>query len=144
MNNNAPDSLPSVELPSPQQESQTQEYAAQIDTHTEQGASKQVEQGISAPAPVPPHQARQPVHPAAQADAPVVMPHDAPPSGVPGVALTPQIADDSDLIEKEWVDKAKQIVDRTRHDPHQQNREMNMMKADYLKKRYNKDIKLSE
>lgn len=54
------------------------------------------------------------------------------------------IADDADLIEKEWVVKAKAIVAQTRDDPHAQNKEMNKVKADYLKKRYNKDLKVSE
>ena len=53
------------------------------------------------------------------------------------------IADDADLIEKEWVLKAKAIVAHTRSDPHQQNIEMTNIKADYLKKRYNKDLKTS-
>jgi hypothetical protein len=56
----------------------------------------------------------------------------------------PQIADDTDLIEKEWVDKAKAIVEQTAHDPYLQNQEINKVKVDYLKKRYNKDIKLSD
>jgi hypothetical protein len=56
----------------------------------------------------------------------------------------PSLADDADLIEKEWVNKAKAIVEHTRNDPHQQSREMNYFKADYLKKRYNKDVKVSE
>lgn len=60
------------------------------------------------------------------------------------VAATPLVAEDSDLIEKEWVVKAKQIVAATREDPHLQNKEMSRFKADYLKKRYNKDIKLEE
>lgn len=59
-------------------------------------------------------------------------------------SATPSVADDIDLIEKEWVDKAKAIVLQTRNDPHNQNKEMNRFKADYMKKRYNKDIKLSE
>lgn len=54
------------------------------------------------------------------------------------------IADDADLIEKEWVIRAKAIVAQTKDDPHTQNREMNKVKADYLKKRYNKDLKTSE
>lgn len=54
------------------------------------------------------------------------------------------IADDADLIEKEWVMKAKAIVLQTKNDPHAQNLEMNKVKADYLKKRYNKDLKVSE
>lgn len=60
------------------------------------------------------------------------------------IAPSPLIAEDNDLIEKEWVDKAKRIVDSTRDDPYQQNREINKVKADYMKKRYNKDIKLTE
>lgn len=57
---------------------------------------------------------------------------------------TPQIADDSDLIEKEWVHKAKQIVERTRDDPYKQSEELTGVKVDYMKKRYNKTIKLSQ
>jgi hypothetical protein len=53
---------------------------------------------------------------------------------------TPQIADDADLIEKEWVEKAKEIVEKTRDNPYLQNKAINEMKTDYIKKRYNKDI----
>lgn len=53
---------------------------------------------------------------------------------------TPDQAADSDLIEKEWVLKAKQIVDHTAEDPFKQQEELSKMKADYLKKRYNKDL----
>jgi hypothetical protein len=56
----------------------------------------------------------------------------------------PVVADDTDLIEKEWVTKAKQIVEKTREDPYQQSKEMTVFKADYMQKRYNKSIKLSE
>lgn len=59
-------------------------------------------------------------------------------------AVVPNTADDGDLIEKEWVSKAKQIIERTREDPHEQSKELNVFKADYMKKRYNKTIKLSE
>jgi hypothetical protein len=59
-------------------------------------------------------------------------------------ATTGLIADDADLIEKEWVMRAKAIVMHTKDDPHAQNQEMNKVKADYLKKRYNKDLKTSE
>lgn len=64
-------------------------------------------------------------------------------SVAPIVDGTPAIADDADLIEQEWVDKAKEIVARTKDDPYQQNKEINRVKADYLKKRYNKDLKIS-
>jgi hypothetical protein len=52
------------------------------------------------------------------------------------------IKDDGDLIEKEWVNKAKQIVERTREDPYKQSEELTIFKADYMKQRYNKTIKL--
>lgn len=55
---------------------------------------------------------------------------------------TPAIAEDVDLIEKEWVEKAKSIVTNTRNDPYAQNQELNRFKADYMQKRYNKDIKI--
>lgn len=52
-----------------------------------------------------------------------------------------ETAADGDVIEKEWVEKAKKLVATTRTDPYQQVREINQLKAEYLKKRYNKDIK---
>lgn len=55
----------------------------------------------------------------------------------------PDEAADADLIEKEWVERAKQIVDHTRDDPREQQNALSRMKADYMKKRYNKDIKVS-
>jgi hypothetical protein len=54
------------------------------------------------------------------------------------------IADDGDLIEKEWVHKAKQIVEANRDDPYRQSEELTVFKADYMKKRYDKNIKLSK
>lgn len=55
-----------------------------------------------------------------------------------------QASDDADLIEKEWVTKAKQIVERTRNDPYKQSEELTVFKADYMKKRYNRTIKVSQ
>lgn len=55
----------------------------------------------------------------------------------------PAIADDVDVIEKEWVNKAKSIVADTKHDPYRQEEEVSKLQADYLKKRYDKDIKLA-
>lgn len=68
-------------------------------------------------------------------------------SDPPQQALTtnnPTIADDVDLIEKVWVEKAKEIVDKTRDNPYLQNKAISEMKADYIKKRYNKDISKSD
>lgn len=59
-------------------------------------------------------------------------------------SFAPQIADDVDLIEKEWVMKAKEIVAKTKDNPNLQSSELSKFKADYLKKRFNKDIKTSD
>ena len=82
-----------------------------------------------------------PTAPAAAQPAPAQVPVS-PPAAPPISANL--MAEDADLIEKAWVDKAKEIVERTRNDPYLQNREITKMKADYLKKRYNKDIKVPE
>ena len=56
----------------------------------------------------------------------------------------PQIADDVDLIEKAWVEKAKEIVEKTRDNPYLQNKALGQYKANYIKKRYNKDVPIGE
>jgi hypothetical protein len=56
----------------------------------------------------------------------------------------PMTAEDNDLIEHEWIEKAKAIVDATRDNPNKQSDEMSKFKADYIKKRYKRDIKVSE
>ncbi len=53
-------------------------------------------------------------------------------------------AEDSDLIEKEWVTRAKHIVAETKNDPYIQNTEMSKVKADYIQKRFNKTIKVDD
>jgi len=51
---------------------------------------------------------------------------------------SPAIAGDDDLIEKEWVDKAKKIIALTRGNPYEQAKAIAALQADYLKKRYNR------
>ena len=71
-------------------------------------------------------------------------------SFIPGLApVTPVVddsisAEDNDLIEKAWVLKAKAIVEKTRENPYEQNRAINRVKKEYIKKRYQKDVKLSD
>lgn len=96
------------------------------------------ESEVAAPAPSAEPPMTVPAQPAA-APAPTSSPATA---SVNGDDQTPAIADDADLIEKEWVEKAKQLVEQTKNDPHKQNEVINKFKADYIKKRYNKDIKL--
>lgn len=49
-------------------------------------------------------------------------------------------ADDADLIEREWVDKAKKIVEDTKDDPHKREDEVGKMQVEYIKKRYGRKI----
>lgn len=57
---------------------------------------------------------------------------------------TPLVAADEDLIEKEWVDKAKEIIEQTRDDPHARTQKVNELQRDYLQKRYGKVVGASE
>jgi hypothetical protein len=52
----------------------------------------------------------------------------------------PTIAADDDLIEKEWVDKAKKIITETQNDPYRREQEIAQLQIDYLRKRYGKEL----
>jgi hypothetical protein len=56
------------------------------------------------------------------------------------VGDTPLVAADEDLIEKEWVDKAKKIIEETKDDPYRREQEVGKLQADYLRKRYGKEL----
>ena len=53
---------------------------------------------------------------------------------------TPLTAKDDDLMEKEWVDRAKQIVSETHDNPHQREKAVNKLQIEYLKKRYGREL----
>ncbi len=53
-------------------------------------------------------------------------------------------ADDVDLIEKEWVIKAKKIIEETRDNPYAQNKELSKVKASYVKIRFNREVKTAD
>lgn len=116
-------------VPSPEQQGQGSD--------TEIQAAKSVETGSSQPAGDPA------VHQAVIAGLAQASQSASTPAPL-GNTQTPIIADDNDLIEKEWVLKAKEIVAKTRQDPYQQNKEVERIKADYMKKRYNKDVKVTD
>lgn len=92
---------------------------------------KSVDQAPAMPAPPPVI----PVPPPTQV---VAMP--APP---PKADDNPPVAADDDLIEKEWVDKAKKIIAETRDDPYRREREVSKLQADYIRKRYGREIGVS-
>lgn len=57
---------------------------------------------------------------------------------------SPLVAADEDLIEKEWVDKAKEIIQHTKDDPHARTQKVNELQRDYLQKRYGRVVGASE
>ncbi|MNQ14056.1 hypothetical protein D3C85_269940 [compost metagenome] len=86
---------------------------------------------------------------ARQADGTPVLPTPVLPTTVPQAPVsdatvaqddTPLVAADEDLIEKEWVDKAKKIILETRDDPYAREAAVTQLQADYLRKRYGKEL----
>ena len=67
--------------------------------------------------------------------------HAQQPSGTQSQGVSPAVADDLDVIEKAWVDRAKQIIKDTRDDPRAQEEQFEQLQIEYHKKRYGRDIK---
>lgn len=56
----------------------------------------------------------------------------------------PLVADDVDVIEPEWVKKAEEAVAAHREDPRAEESAVEELQRDYLKTRYNLDVKSSD
>lgn len=124
-----PEAVPGVNpnTPVPETNQQTEQHNMELPSAV---APALVPQVPPVP-PVVPAGQQQPLATVPAAPAPIVLQDDD--------VLT---AEDDDLIEKAWVQKAKDIVERTKNDPYNQNKEINKVKASYIKKRYNMDIKM--
>lgn len=90
----------------------------------------------SAPAPALPVPPLQPP-PSLTPPAPATPPPPAPPA----VGPAPSTAGDVDVIEKEWVNQADKIIEQTKGDPYVEEEAEEALQQDYLKKRYNHDVK---
>lgn len=64
------------------------------------------------------------------------------PPGATSQAVTND--NDDNEFEQEWVDRAKNIILRTRDDPHTQKNELSKIKAEYIERRFSKKIKLAD
>jgi hypothetical protein len=69
-----------------------------------------------------------------------VSPQTVQPDDAVAGSSAPLVAADEDLIEKEWVDKAKDIIVRTKDDPYERERQVGLLQAEYLRKRYGKEL----
>lgn len=104
-----------------------------VGTHEQEQAMRQVDRQSGPPQPPP---TTAPLPPQVVALPTVTQVDD--------TAVGPTIANDDDVIEKEWVDKAKKIIADTQNDPYKREQEVNKLQIDYLRKRYGKELGMSE
>lgn len=55
-------------------------------------------------------------------------------------STNPASAADDDLIEKEWVDKIKKVIEATKENPYKRELEIGKLQRDYIRKRYGREI----
>ena len=127
-----PEFMPQNQPSSPEfnpNQGQTPEVPAPFGERSgERGAERP--QQVVQPAPTQPVPITLPTPVPQQSDQPAVVPADDMPS----------VAADEDLIEKDWVDKAKKIISETKDDPRRREQEVNKLQSDYLRKRYGKEL----
>lgn len=62
------------------------------------------------------------------------------PPAVDSTAANPIAANDDDDIEKEWVDRAKQVIIQTKDNPYAREKAIGELQRDYLMKRYGRQV----
>lgn len=62
----------------------------------------------------------------------------------PALSIMPLEARDGNRIEHEWIEQIEEAIEAYQNDPYAQYKEIIRIKADYIRKRYNRDIKLTE
>ena len=88
-----------------------------------------------------------PPPPVAPVAMPVVVQPVASPAGVQPMtdpAVNPIAANDDDIIETEWVDRAKQIIIQTKDNPFAREKAIGELQRDYLMKRYGRQVGASD
>lgn len=127
----SPDYLPNLSLPRPEIGYKNPEQGGKFE---KQDGERKVERGPSvsqvAALPIPPLQPSTPALDTTLSN--------------PLSNSTPLVANDDDLIEKEWVDKAKQVLAITKDDPYRREQEVSKLQVEYLRKRYGKDLAVPE
>ena len=93
-------------------------------------------------------QAKQPVLPTTLDELPVA---DTPTIAIPGSDDSAHTqtdhrtqSDDSDRIDPVWINKTKAVISQTRNDPYEQKIQVSKVKAEYIQKRFNKQVKTDE
>lgn len=103
--------------------------------------------GMPAMSPSMPPAAPQQAQPAGAISVPPAevprQPFGATPTSMPDAAAV-QAADDESSVDQEWITKARDVVAKTHSDPYLLSQEISKIKAQYIKVRYNKDIKTGD
>lgn len=95
------------------------------------------------------HERQEPTAPERRDQLPAPVVPAAPLPSIPAPVASTQVADatlnpiaatDDDTIEKEWVDRTKQIIEQTKNDPYTRERALGELQRDYLMKRYGKQV----
>jgi hypothetical protein len=114
-------------------------------------AQKGLEKAPEAPAAKPEAAGKQSKQPALP-----VIPDDIPAADTPSIGLPADDdvtqnqtsfthkAKDSDQIDPVWLNKAKAVISQTRNDPYEQKLQMSRVQAEYIQKRFNKQVKSDE
>lgn len=55
-----------------------------------------------------------------------------------------EVRDEAEALDEEWIVKAKDVVEQTKHDPFLQSKELNKLRSEYLEVRYSKHVKTQE
>lgn len=62
----------------------------------------------------------------------------------PVASSVPMLAEDSDIIEKEWVAAIQKTLDQYKDDPYLLSKAMTALRQDYLQKRYGKTVEAAK
>lgn len=144
MNDSDHEILPSPQLAPPESTGTapvSPEYTqpTEVSSQPENETSKAIEQNTFGPAP------QQPQPPSAQSfdGATATGASNTTDQGQAGAQSTPmQVPEEKDNIDQAWIDRIQGVVDQTKNDPHARNQAISRLRADYMKQKYNKDIKL--
>ena len=118
--------------PSPEQMTPIVNYESLQYGSPEQAGERAPERQVAAPVETASQPPAIPVLPSpvqAQMPEPVATPSD-----------VPTIANDDDIIEKEWVNQTKQVLAATKDDPYRRELEVGKLQRDYIYKRYGRKI----
>lgn len=121
--------------------------------HLEEQVPRSIEAGQSTPEILPsPHSSQHQLPQTALDPKAIAIPQDVQPveviKDIPATtsasSAVPLAADDSDIIEKEWIERLDTVISTTRDDPYEQKKQISKLSVDYQAARFGKTITSSD